>query len=128
MTAETGHSFEDIRQRLKSIVSKYEGRGLRRNPSDREGDFTLVGLPTDASRGRDVWFGGVQLRKKYVSYHLMPVYVFPELLGGASAGLKKRMQGKSCFNFRRVDEQLFQELARLTEEGHRRFREAKLIV
>ncbi len=41
----------------------------------------------------------------------MPVYVFPELLGAVRPLLRKRMQGKSCFNFTRVDPALFEELA-----------------
>jgi hypothetical protein len=32
-----------------------------------------------------------------------------------SPGLRKRMQGKSCFNFTKLDEELFAELAVLTE-------------
>jgi hypothetical protein len=87
----------------------------------------LIGPPTPASKGKDVWFGAVQTRKNYVSYHLMPVYVFPELLDTISPELKKRMQGKSCFNFTRVDEKLFNELADLTEQGYERFKKEKLI-
>jgi hypothetical protein len=62
-----------------------------------------------------LWFGGVQIKKNYVSYHLMPVYVNPELLAVLSPGLQKRMQGKSCFNFTAIDAALFEELAALTE-------------
>jgi hypothetical protein len=40
----------------------------------------------------------VQIKKNYVIYHLMPVYLNPGLLEGMSPGLRKRMQGKSCFN------------------------------
>jgi hypothetical protein len=51
------------------------------------------------------------------AFHLFPVYVFPDLLTGISPELKKRMHGKSCFNFTKVDEALFAELARLTAAG-----------
>jgi len=47
----------------------------------------------------------------------MPVYINPKFLKGISPDLKKRMQGKSCFNFKIVDESLFKELAILTKEG-----------
>ena len=66
---------------------------------------------------KPLFFGAVQIRKNYVSYHLMPVYVNPELLKGMSPALKQRMQGKSCFNFTSVDEDLFKELKALTEAG-----------
>lgn len=66
---------------------------------------------------KPIWFGAVQIKKRYVSYHLMPMYVNPELLKGISAELRKRMQGKSCFNFTTVDASLCRELADLTEAG-----------
>ncbi len=66
---------------------------------------------------KPLFFGSVEIRKAYVSYHLMPVYVTPALLEGISAGLAKRMQGKSCFNFRTVDDVLFEELGGLTQDG-----------
>jgi hypothetical protein len=34
-----------------------------------------------------------------------------------SKELKSRMQGKSCFNFKSIDEELFSELDRLTVES-----------
>ena len=122
-----GSEFEAVRHSLKAIVARYEGRGLAQNPADAQGDFTLVGPPTAERPRREVWFGGVQMRKKYVSFHLMPVYVFPDLLDDASTELKKRMQGKSCFNFTRMDQGLFHELSQLTDKGYHRFVEAGLI-
>ena len=66
---------------------------------------------------KPIWFGAVQIKKRYVSYHLMPVYVNPGLLKGVSPELKQRMQGKSCFNFTIVDASLYRELADLTKAG-----------
>jgi len=54
----------------------------------------------------------------------MPVYVFPELLKDISPELKKHMQGKSCFNFGKVEPALFEELAELTRKSAERFRQA----
>ena len=68
-----------------------------------------------------LYFAGVKLGKAYVSYYLMPVYACPELLKSLSPELKKRMQGKACFNFSTIDEKLFKELARLTKSGAARF-------
>jgi hypothetical protein len=66
------------------------------------------------------FFGAVQARKRYVSYHLMPVYAWPDLLDGASPELRKRMQGKSCFNFTAADEALLAELGELTGRAFQR--------
>jgi hypothetical protein len=78
--------------------------------------------------GKPLFFGAVQVEKKYVSYHLMPVYVAPDLLQDLSADLKARMQGKSCFNFTRVEQPQLQELAALTEAGFRRYEESGYVL
>ena len=67
---------------------------------------------------KPMFFGAVQIKKNYVSYHLMPIYINPLLLDSVSEDLKKRMQGKSCFNFKAVDKQLFLELNALTNASY----------
>ena len=72
---------------------------------------------------KPLFFGAVQMKKSYVSFHLMPVYVKPELLAAVSPDLKSRMQGKSCFNFSAVEPTLLKELAALTKAGFASYRE-----
>jgi len=72
-----------------------------------------VDRPDIVDEGRR-YFGGVRIGKSYVSYYLMGVYADPGLAATISPGLRKRMQGKSCFNFAKVDEGLFEELSVLT--------------
>lgn len=74
-----------------------------------------------------LFFGSVKVQKNYVSFYLMPAYVFPELLAGISDELRKRMQGKSCFNFKKLDSDLFSELASLTRAGFERYQTAGYI-
>jgi hypothetical protein len=85
-------------------------------------NFSLS-TPESSKYQKGFFFGAVQIRKNYVSYHLMPIYMYPDLLVGISDRLKKRMQGKSCFNFTILDEGLFEELAQLTTAGIERFRQ-----
>jgi hypothetical protein len=61
-----------------------------------------------------MFFGMVRSGKAYVGYHLMGLYMNPVLTAQVPPGLKKRMQGLTCFNFTRVDEDLFGELGVLT--------------
>lgn len=68
-------------------------------------------------KGNPVMFGAVRKGKNYVSFHFMPVYMSAELQQKISSGLKKRMQGKACFNFKSVDEELFRQLTELTAAG-----------
>jgi hypothetical protein len=76
---------------------------------------------------KDLFFGAVQEKKNYVSFHLFPLYMFPELVKSISPELKKRMQGKTCFNFTSVDEPLFQQLAGLTRKGFEEFQRRELV-
>lgn len=73
---------------------------------------------------KPMFFGAVQIKKNYVSYHLMPVYVDPSLLDNISDPLRKRMQGKSCFNFKSIEKALFSELAILTEAAYQSYVQA----
>ena len=75
-----------------------------------------IELPAASTKGKPQFFGAVQTKKSYVSYHLMPVYEDPGLLDGISDALRKKMQGKSCFNFTAEDPLLFKELATLTKK------------
>ena len=90
--------------------------------SDTDTEFSLNTGKLD-DRGKSVFFGMVKEGKQKVAYHLMPVYCQPELLNDISVSLKKRMQGKSCFNFDREDELLFRELQELTRKGVNSYKE-----
>jgi hypothetical protein len=93
---------------------------------DKPGDYQ-VASPTMKDRiGRPLYVAGVKTGKNYVSYHLMPVYMQPELLQTLSSRLTKRMQGKSCFNFTSVDPDEAKELSALTKAGIAGFRDLKL--
>ena len=63
------------------------------------------------------YVAGVRPGKSYVSFYLMSVYSSPELMASMSPELRRRMQGKACFNFTKIDEPLFAELTNLTEAG-----------
>ncbi len=116
--ADPHEQFAALFERLRALFSPHEPAAvlLRDEP-------TAYSLGTHEVRAKDgyrTWFGGVEIRKNYVSAHLMPVYVHPELLDGVSPALRKRMQGKACFNFKTVDEALLNELAALVRRGAER--------
>ena len=67
--------------------------------------------------GYVLMFGAVEIKKRYVSYHLMPVYMAPQGVLAISDQLRQRMQGKACFNFTRINEGLFAELSDLTRRS-----------
>jgi hypothetical protein len=52
----------------------------------------------------------------------MPIYMCPALAEHMTPGLKKRMQGKSCFNFKAAPEpELAGQLAALTKAAFERW-------
>jgi len=94
--------------------------------ADKPGDYQ-VGSPTMKDRiGRPLYFAGVKTGKNYVSYHVMPLYMKPDLLKVVPPALKKRMQGKACFNFTAIDDEQLKELAAVTKAGIAVFRDLKL--
>jgi hypothetical protein len=69
-----------------------------------------------------MYFGMVRIGKAYVSFHLLPLYMNESLSCSISPALKKRMQGKACFNFKTVpDADLLAKLERLTHAGFKSF-------
>jgi hypothetical protein len=84
---------------------------------DEPGHYQLAS-PTMTDRiGRPLFCASVQINKNYVSYHLMPVYANKALRDSLSPSLRKRMQGKSCFNFTTVEPEQLRELAAVTKKG-----------
>ena len=83
--------------------------------------FYLASKTAKTRSGAPIWFGGVQMMKNYVSFHLIPVYADPGLLDAVSPALRTRMQGKSCFNFASVDSEQVAELTALTRQGFASF-------
>lgn len=64
--------------------------------------------------GRRLFFAAAKIKKKYVSYYLPPLYMFPELSTRISPALRKAMQGQSCFNFTVFDLECLHEIESLT--------------
>jgi hypothetical protein len=115
----TADDLAAVESRLWAILEPY---------SDRLEANDLYGVATIRRSGAKAhdYFAGVKIGKDRVSYFLKPVYSYPDLLLPLSPGLRKRMQGKSCFNFARVDEGLFDELAQLTERSFRAYETGRM--
>ncbi len=68
-----------------------------------------------------LFFASIAINKNYVSFHVFPVYMYADLLDGIG-DLKKRMQGKSCFNFRQVTEAQVDGMRALVDAGYKRLK------
>jgi hypothetical protein len=101
-----------VEARLRDLLAPY-----RPSFTVTEGPGGLT-LEMPGHEGKPWGFvAGTRVGKRYVSFYLMSVYGQPDLLDSLSPELRRRMQGKACFNFTRVDEPLFAELAALAARG-----------
>ena len=105
-------------QKLKAILQPYAQRLIVVHDTSEN---YYLDTPHVMKNKHRVFFAAVRMGKNYVSFHLMPVYGSTELRDMMSPELKKRMQGKSCFNFKAASPALFSELESLTRLGHARF-------
>ena len=102
--------FEAVHDRLREILIRHRGDLVL--TKDGPGG---VAIEVPGLEGKPWGYvAGTRLGKSYVSYYLMPVYATPALADSLSPELRKRMQGKACFNFKSVDDRLFAELEALT--------------
>lgn len=116
----SNHDFPIVFEQLKNILKPYaEKLALKTDTADT---YYIDG-PYSEKWKKQLFFGSAQVKKNYVSFYLMPVYMYPELLQGVSPELKKRMQGKSCFNFKKVEPDLFRELTELTRKSVEKFQQ-----
>jgi len=115
--------FPLVFEKLRSILKPYE-KSLAVK-ADSVNTYYLDG-PYSEKWKKELFFGSAQIKKNYVSFYLMPVYMYPDLLKDISSDLKRHMQGKSCFNFKKVEPELFQELAGLAKKSYERFQKEEL--
>jgi len=119
----TPAGFDEVFATLKQLFSCYLDR--LNVQSDSATEYTVVGRkpsPFPQHKGHPMYFGMIRIGKAYVSFHLLPLYMNASLSGTTSPALKKRMQGKACFNFKTVpDGDLIAELERLTAAGFKSF-------
>lgn len=92
--------------------------------TDKPGNFHME-YPSILHRKKPLYFAGVRTGKNYVSFHLLCAYFNPAMTKAMSPALKKRKQGKACFNFTVVDEECFAELGRLIEDGLKIYKSEK---
>lgn len=102
--------FEAVHGRLRDILLKHRGELVVTKDGPGGVAIEIPGL-----EGKPWGYvAGTRLGKSYVSFYLMPVYASPEVAASISPALSKRRQGKACFNFTKVDEELLAELEHLT--------------
>ena len=103
--------FDSVDRRLREILEPLRSRLVATKDGPGGLSLEIPGL-----EGKPWGYvAGIRRGKRYVSYYLMSAYADPKVMASMTPQLRRRMQGKSCFNFTHVDEPLFAELGRITE-------------
>jgi hypothetical protein len=114
-TAPVRPDFEATFSALKALLRAQVPKALV--IKDVPGDFQVASSTRVDRSGRPLFLAAVQIKKSYVSFHLMPVYAAPKLVEKLSPSLRKRMQGKGCFNFSTIEPAHLNELGAITKVG-----------
>lgn len=107
-------SKSDLFIELSSLLRPYAKTMHVKTDTD-----TNLYLEETASSDKPQMFSAVQVKKNYTSLHLFPVYTNPTLLEGLSPDLLKRMHGKSCFNFKKLEDVPIMEVKALIERCYK---------
>jgi hypothetical protein len=123
-SAKPSKDFDGVFRALKQILKPYE-KDLQVLPYKPE--YYCLVTRRAVQKGKPVWFAAIRMGKNYVSYHFMPLYRNATMQKRIPPELKKRMQGKACFNFSEVDPALFRQLSELTAAGFEGYRALKYV-
>ena len=104
-------TFETLKKLLQPYTRKFDVI------VDKPGAYYLSTKTSKTRSGAAIWFGGVQIKKNYVSFHFIPIYAMPALVKTLSPSLQKRKQGKGCFNFTAIEPAHVKELKALAKIG-----------
>ena len=103
--------FEEVHARLRAMMLDAAPQMIVMR--DEAGSLELRTSQIDPKTKQPGWFGTVTTKKSYVAVHLMPLYTNLKLASDLTPKLSQRRQGKTCFNFTKIDEGLFDELKQL---------------
>jgi len=121
--------FAEAHAGLRKVIEPFTKRKGMKVLKDGPAGCLVLAPPSPKYKQypNGLWFVGTRVGKAYVSFHLVPIYMCPDLQKLISPRLKKRMQGKACFNFKAPDPELFAELAVLTEAAYARWKKDGLV-
>lgn len=106
---------------LKALLTPYQSRLVVVHDS---ADHYYLDTAFLMPNKKPLFFAAVKTGKRDISFHLMPIYVFPDLLDTVPNTLRSRLQGKSCFHFSALDAELQQALLQLLARSVERYRQA----
>jgi hypothetical protein len=109
--------FAKIFTRIKKLLLPYGKKMDTR--VNKEGNYQLYIIKEIELAGRkfkECYFGGIVVQKTMVAFYFFPIYTHPEAFV-IPAEIKKNLKGKSCFNFKKLDESQEKAIGQLLNDG-----------
>jgi len=118
MSTNSTNDLAEVYLRLRPILEPYIPEMVAMQDNERG---LYLNTRSIMKNKQPLFFASIAINKNYVSFHVFPVYMYPDLLDKVG-DLMKRMQGKSCFNFRKLSEEQVAGMRALVEAGHKRLK------
>lgn len=111
--------FVEIFQTIRASMQPYAAKGfvVKKNTDDVYELWSERDIEIDGRKRSEVFFASVCIKKNYVGFYFMPVYVEPELKAVLHPDLLKRLKGKSCFHITKLTEELLDQLVNALTSG-----------
>lgn len=109
--------FLQIFMRIKKLLLPY-GKEMDTRV-DKESNYQLYIVKEIELAGRkfkECYFSGLVIQKTMVAFYFFPIYTHPKAFT-IPVEIKKNLKGKSCFNFKKLDEAQEKAIAQLLKEG-----------
>jgi hypothetical protein len=109
--------FKTIFTRIKKLMLPYGKKmDIRVDKDDNYQLYILKEIELAGRKYKECYFGGTVIKKTMVAFYFFPIYTHPKEFS-IPAPIKKNLKGKSCFNFKKLDDEQEKAIAQLLKEG-----------
>ena len=119
MTEELQKDLVRIYHRLKKILKKYEKPLVPKFDLDSRYElWSIKNIEIDGRKKKELYFAGLIIQNKYVGFYYMPIYIDVRLKDFLKPDLLRLLKGKSCFQIKKLDENLEQQIDEALKKGY----------
>ena len=107
-----------IFKKIRTILEGFESSTLKGRGNDKK--YEMSGTKDIVYMNREfkgMFFAAVMIQKGFVSLHYFPIYCNPKLIAEVPDNLKKLLKGKSCFNIKKDDPEIYKSIKTLIKSG-----------
>jgi hypothetical protein len=114
----------EIYRGLKIILKRYEGPFQPKVDGDSSYDlWSFKDLVIAGRKRKEVFFASIVIRKTYVGFYYMPIYIDVGLKDVFKPELMKLLKGKSCFYIRDLSPDIASQIEEALKIGYELYKE-----